>query len=134
MLDQIVQRQEKLGLSTRKLAAYLEVSPALLSLVINGKRGASKQVLDRMARWLATPMVSGGDTHPTTVYREFMAERSSFVSPATLRYYKEKLDPFFLWCEKYDHNDITTIRRSTIGEFLGFIRKGRQGKPLNNGG
>jgi site-specific recombinase XerD len=134
MLVQIVQRQKKLGLSTRKLAANLEVSPALLSLVINGKRGPSKQVLDRMARWLATPMVSGGDTHPTTVYKEFMAERSSFVSPATLTFYREKLEPFFLWCEKHDHNDITTISRSTIGEFLGHIRQGRAGKPLSNGG
>ena len=134
MLVQIVQRQKKLGLSTRKLAGHLEVSPALLSLVINGKRNPSRQLLDRMARWLATPMVSGGDTHPTTVYKEFMAERSSFVSPDTLRYYKEKLEPFFLWCEKHDHNDITAISRATIGEFLGHIRKGRTGKPLSNGG
>ena len=76
MLDQFIQRQKKLGLSTRKLAFQLEISPSLLSKVITGKREVSENVSDRMARWLATPMVSGGDTHPTTVYKEFMAERS----------------------------------------------------------
>lgn len=133
MLDQTVHRQRKLGLSTRKLAEQLEVSPALLSLVLNGKRGVSNDLADRMARWLATPMVSGGDKHPTTVYKAFMAERASFVSVETIRYYKEKLEPFVLWCEKRDIADITLVRRSVIGEFLTFIRKGRRGHPLSNG-
>ena len=133
MLDQTVYRQLKLELSTRKLAEQLEVSPTLLSLVINGKRGASKDLVDRMARWLATPMVSGGPKHPTTVYKEFMAERASFVSTETIRYYKEKLEPFILWCEKRDIADITLVRRAVIGEFLTFIRRGRRGYPLSNG-
>ena len=133
MLDQTVYRQRKLGLSTRKLADQLKVSPTLLSLVLNGKRGVSKDLADRMARWLATPMVSGGPKHPTTVYKEFMAERASFVSLETIRYYKEKLEPFILWCEKRDIADITLVRRAVIGEFLTFIRKGRRGNPLSNG-
>ena len=133
MLDQTVYRQRKVGLSTRKLAEQLAVSPTLLSLVLNGRRGVSKDLVDRMARWLATPMVSGGPKHPTTVYKEFMAERASFVSAETIRYYKEKLEPFILWCEKRDIADITLIRRAVIGEFLTFIRKGRRGYPLSNG-
>jgi integrase/recombinase XerD len=133
MLDQTVYRQRKLGLSTRKLAEQLDVSPTLLSLVLNEKRAVSRNLADRMARWLATPMVSGGPKHPTTVYKEFMAERASFVSAETIRYYKEKLEPFILWCEKRDITDITMIRRGLIGEFLTFIRKGRRGQPLSNG-
>jgi len=133
MLDQTVYRQRKLGLSTRKLAEQLYVSPTLLSLVLNGKRGVSRDLADRMARWLATPMVSGGPKHPTTVYKEFMAERASFVSVETIRYYKEKLEPFILWCESRDISDITLIKRGVIGEFLTFIRKGRRGQPLSNG-
>ncbi|MDA1279622.1 MAG: tyrosine-type recombinase/integrase [Chloroflexi bacterium] len=133
MLDQTVHRQRKLDLSTRKLAEQLEVSPALLSLLLNGKRGVSKDLADRMARWLATPMVSGGPKHPATVYKAFVAERASFVSLETIRYYKEKLEPFILWCEKQNLSDITLIKRTSIGEFLTFIRKGRRGKPLSNG-
>ncbi len=79
MLDQTVYRQKKIGLATRKLAEQFEVSPTLLSLVLNGERGVSKDLVDRMARWLTTPMVSGGPKHPTTVFKEFMVERASFV-------------------------------------------------------
>jgi hypothetical protein len=39
-------------------------------------------------------MADGGHNHPNTVYKEFMAERASFVSVETLRYYTEKLEPF----------------------------------------
>jgi len=134
MLIDVLNRQKKLGLSTRKLAKQLEVSASLLSQVITGNRQISKNMADRMARWLATPMVSGGDNHPTTVYKNFMAERSSFVSPATMKYYKEKLSPFLVWCEDNELNDMSRIGREQIGQFLAHIRKGRMGKPLNNGG
>lgn len=133
MLDETVYRKKKLGLSTRRLAKQLDVSPTLLSLVLNGKRGVSPGLADRMARWLATPMASGGPKHPTTVYKAFMAERAAFVSAETLRYYREKLEPFILWCEKQNLADITLIRRATIGEFLTYIRKGRRNGPLSNG-
>lgn len=90
MLDATVYRKKKLGLSTRRLAAQLDISPTLLSLVLNGKRGVSQDLADRMARWLATPMASGGPKHPSTVYKAFMAERASFVSVETIRYYREQ--------------------------------------------
>jgi len=63
-------------------------------------------------------MADGGHNHPNTIYREFMAERASFVSIETLRYYREKLEPFILWCEKQSLADITQIDRGSIGDFL----------------
>jgi transcriptional regulator with XRE-family HTH domain len=41
MLEEITKRQLRLGLSTRKLAQQLDVSPTLLSLVLNNKRPTS---------------------------------------------------------------------------------------------
>jgi plasmid maintenance system antidote protein VapI len=51
MLIDVLNRQKKLGLSTRKLAKQLEVSASLLSQVITGNRQISKNMADRMARW-----------------------------------------------------------------------------------
>ena len=50
MPEQTVYRPRKLGLSTRKLAEQLDVSPTLPSLVLNRKRVVSKDLADRMAR------------------------------------------------------------------------------------
>ena len=136
MLNEIASRKQKLGLSTRRLAQQLEVSPALLSLVLNEKRAISGDLKGRIRRWLNTPMANGGYNHPNTVYKEFMAERASFVSTETLRYYREKLEPFILWCEKRDLADITQMDRGTIGEFLAYVRKGRRkygNSTLSNG-
>lgn len=136
MLEEIANRKQKLGLSTRRLAQQLEVSPTLLSLVLNGKRAISGDLKGRIRRWLNTPLADGGHNHPNTVYKEFMAERASFVSSETLRYYTEKLEPFILWCEKHEFTDITLIERSTIGMFLAHIRLGRRthgNTPLSNG-
>ena len=136
MLEEITKRQLRLGLSTRKLAQQLDVSPTLLSLVLNKKRPASSDLAGRIRRWMNTPMADGGHNHPNTVYKEFMAERASFVSSETLRYYTEKLEPFILWCEKNEFADMTHIERSTIGSFLAYIRLGRRkhgNTPLSNG-
>ena len=136
MLAEISNRQQRLGLSTRQLAKELDVSPTLLSLVINNKRDISVDLSKRIRRWLNTPMANGGFDHPKTVYKAFTAERGSFVSEGTLRYYREKLEPFILWCEQHDHADITSIDRTTIGEFLAHIRQGRRKtntSPLSNG-
>ena len=136
MLEEITTRQLKLGLSTRQLAQQLGVSPTLLSLVLNNKRPASRDLTGRIRRWMNTPIAGGGHNHPNTVYKEFMAERASFVSSETLRYYTEKLEPFILWCEMHEFADITLIEMSTIGAFLAYIRLGRRkhwNAPLNNG-
>jgi site-specific recombinase XerC len=136
MLEEIATRQQKLGLSTRKLAHQLDISPTLLSLVLNKKRATSGDLTVRFKRWLNTPMADGGHNHPNTVYKEFMAERASFVSRETIRYYTEKLEPFILWCEKHAFTDMTLIERSTIGTFLAYIRLGRRNYgniPLSNG-
>jgi len=136
MLEEITKRQLRLGLSTRKLAQQLDVSPTLLSLVLNNKRPTSSDLKRRIRRWLNTPMADGGHNHPNTVYKKFMTERASFVSVKTLRYYTEKLEPFILWCEMHEFADMTLIKRSTICAFLAYIRLGRRkhgNAPLNNG-
>ena len=136
MLEEISVRQQKLGLSTRKFAEQLDASPTLLSLVLNKKRAISGDLTVRIRRWFNTPMATGGFDHPSTVYTAFISERASFVSSGTLRYYREKLEPFIVWCEHHDYLDITTIDRTVIGEFLAHIRKGRRkprNSPLSNG-
>ena len=106
MLEEISVRQQKLGLSTRKFAEQLDVSPTLLSLVLNKKRAISGDLTVRIRRWFNTPMATGGFDHPSTVYTAFISERASFVSSGTLRYYREKLEPFIVWCEHHDHLDM----------------------------
>ena len=44
MLEEITKRQLRLGLSTRKLAQQLDVSPTLLSLLLNNKRPTSSDL------------------------------------------------------------------------------------------
>ena len=59
MLEEITTRQLKLGLLTRKLAQQLDVSPTLLSLVLNKKRQASNDLTGRIRRWMNTPIADG---------------------------------------------------------------------------
>ena len=133
MLEQVLTRKQALNVSTRGLAKQLEVSPSLLSETLTGKRALSRPLSKKLRQWLNSAIAIGGAHHPNTVYRHFMDERASFVSTETMRYYKEKLEPFILWCEKRDIADITLMKRAAIGEFLTFIRTGRRGYPLSNG-
>lgn len=136
MLQNIIARQHSLNISTRSLAKQLEVSPSTLSELLNAKRPPSAKLKKKLDRWLKSPIATGGENHPNTIYKSFIAERSGFVSQETLRYYKEKLEPFILWCEKQDHSDITMIDRTVIGDFLAYVRKGRRSHSnasLNNG-
>jgi len=48
MLSKIKARQEYIGLSLRSLSKELEVSPTLLSLVLNGKRKPSKPMRKKL--------------------------------------------------------------------------------------
>ena len=64
MLATIADRQQKRGLSTRQLAQQLGVSPTLLSLVLNNKRPASRDLTGRIRRWMNTPIAGGGHNHP----------------------------------------------------------------------
>ena len=133
MLKEVLARKQSLNLSTRGLARQIDVSPSLLSETLTGKRALSRPLSKKFRRWLNSAIAVGGPHHPNTIYQYFMAERASFVSVETIRYYKEKLEPFILWCEKRDITDITLIKRAVIGQFLTFIRKGRRGHPLSNG-
>ena len=56
MLSKIKARQEYIGLSLRSLSKELEVSPTLLSLVLNGKREPSKAMRKKLSSWLKTPV------------------------------------------------------------------------------
>ena len=135
MLQQVIARKQALNLSMRSLAKQLEVSPALLSPVLSGKRQPSSKLNQKFKRWLNTAVVNGGQNHPNSIYQSFMAERCSFVSPGTMRYYREKLEPFILWCEQQHLGDIPGINRTDISSFLAYIRQGRRSNriPLSNG-
>ena len=135
MLTKIRARQQNLGLSLRNLAKQLEVSPTLLSLVLNGKREPSKAMSRKLSRWLRTPVAVDGTHCPSGLVNQFINERASHLAPSTLGFYRQKLEPFAVWCEKHHLVDIREIERANVSEFLSFIRVGRNrvGRPLNAG-
>jgi len=133
MLDEVLYRKTARNISIRELARQLEVSPSLLSETLNGKRRVSRILSVKFRRWLKTAIFHGGHHHSNTIYRQFMAERESFASNETTRYYREKPEPFTLWCEHRKLADAIRITRREIGEFLTSIRKNRRGRPLSNG-
>ena len=137
MLDQIRARQEDHRLSTRELARQLEVSPALLSMVLNGKREPSKKLAISFKRWLNEP-INAGPQSPSTVYRHFIAEKRSQLAELTAKFYEAKLAPFTVWCEQFPLPLVSEISREHVSEFLAHIRAGRGArtggvKPLSNG-
>jgi len=85
MLDEELYRKQSLSLSTRGLARQLDVSPYLLSETLTGKRTIGRSLSKKFRRWLNSAIAIGGQNHPNTVYRIFMAERASFVSAETMR-------------------------------------------------
>ncbi|WFG36530.1 tyrosine-type recombinase/integrase [Candidatus Lucifugimonas marina] len=136
MLKKIRTRQEYLGLSLRNLASQFEVSPALLSLVLNGKRKPSKAMTRKLASWLRRPVATDLDHCPSSLIDKFIEDRSSHLASSTLEFYRGKLHPFAVWCEKHQISDVREIQRANISAFLAFIKKGRSGAPrtLNSGG
>ena len=100
MLTKIRTRQEYLGLSLRNLASQLEVSPTLLSLVLNGKRKPSKGINAKFSSWLRRPVATAGDHCPSGLIDKFIEDRSSHLASSTLEFYRGKLNPFAVWCEK----------------------------------
>ena len=136
MLANIQSRQEHLGLSLRSLAKQLEVSPTLLSLVLSGKRKPSKAMLNRFSSWLRTPVATLGPYCPSALVDQFVNDRASHLAASTLGFYRFKLNPFAMWCEKQRIGDVRDIQRANISEFLVFIRKGKSrfSRPLNPGG
>ncbi|NQW21399.1 MAG: tyrosine-type recombinase/integrase [Chloroflexi bacterium] len=137
MLDQIKARQADHRLSTRQLARQLEVSPSLLSMVLNGKREPSKKLVISLTRWLSE-QVSSGPQSPSSVYRRFISEKRSQLAELTAKFYEAKLAPFTVWCEQFPLPIVSEIGREHISEFLAHIRAGRRArtggvKPLSNG-
>ena len=56
-------------------------------------------------------------------YRLFMAERASFVSTETMRYYKEKPESYVLWCEKRNIADITLVKGRRPSQVSSDVRR-----------
>lgn len=135
MLTKIQARQEYLGLSLRSLAKQLEVSPTLLSLVLNSKREPSKAMTRKFSRWLRTPVTVDNAHCPSGIVNRFITEKASHLATSTLGFYRQKLEPFAVWCEKQRIDDVREIERANVSAFLSFIRTGRNrvGNPLNAG-
>ena len=133
MLTKIRSRQENLGLSLRSFAKQLEVSPTLLSLVLNGKREPSKGMSRRLSKWLRTPVAAQTAHCPSALVDQFVNDRASHLAVSTLGFYRNKLSPFAMWCEKNQIADVREIQRTHVSEFLSFVRKGHA-RPLNAGG
>ena len=74
MLDKVQSRLSIHGISTRQLARELEVSPSLLSMVLNGHRKPSKPIRHKLRQWLSIPLSKQVLT-PATVYRQFITEK-----------------------------------------------------------
>ena len=118
MLAKIQARQEYLGLSLRSLARQLDVSPTLLSPVLNEKRRPSKAMLNRFSSWLRTPVATLGPYCPSALVDQFVNDRASHLAASTLRFYRYKLNPFAMWCEKQEIGDVRDIERNNISNFL----------------
>ena len=136
MLQQVDSRRISLGLSVRQLAIQLSVPPSLLSMVLNGHRNPSKRFTSTLKKWLQTPITDLSDHHPSEVLRQFIADRSSHLANGTLHFYRNKLEPFAIWCESQQISDVREIRRSNVSAFLSHVRKGRSqpARSLNAGG
>jgi transcriptional regulator with XRE-family HTH domain len=100
MLTKIRTRQEYLGLLLRELSKQLEVSPTLLSLVLNGKRKPSKTMMRKLISWLRRPVATDLEYCPSGLIDKFIEDRSSHLASSTLDFYRGKLHPFAVWCEK----------------------------------
>lgn len=136
MLQQIDSRRISLGLSVRQLAMQLSVPPSLLSMVLNGHRNPSKQFTRTLKKWLQAPAKGLSEHHPAELLRQFIADRSSHLAPSTVQFYRGKLVPFVMWCEKRQVSDVRVVQRADVSAFLSHVRKGssQRARPLNAGG
>ena len=112
MLEKVDYRRISLGLSVRQLAKQLEVSPSLLSMALNGKRVPSKEFTRSLKKWLRTPAVGISERHPAKLIQRFIDERSAHLADGTIQFYRQKLLPFALWCEKSRIADIRDVDRN----------------------
>ena len=138
MLHKVDQRRKAAGLSIRQLAIDLGVSHSLLSLVLSGRRNASKDLRVRFQTWMASPLAGESEYSPKSVLQRFLDEKQSQLAPRTVGFYEDKLRPFVAWCESQYISDIRRLDRQHVVKFLAHIRKGRRrvgGRvlPLSNG-
>ena len=138
MLRNVDRRRKAAGLSIRGLAKELEVSHSLLSLVLSGRRNASKRLRAKLEAWMETPLLGESEYSPRSVLQRFLEEKQSQLAPKTVEFYEAKLRPFVTWCESQFVSDVRRLDRQHANKFLGHIRKGRRrrngkAQPLSNG-
>jgi site-specific recombinase XerD len=138
MLRNVDRRRKASGLSIRGLARDLEISHSLLSLVLSGRRNASKGLRAKLEAWMASPLPGESEYSPRGVLQRFLEEKQSQLAPRTVEFYEAKLRPFVTWFESQYVSDVRRIDRHHAIQFLGHIRKGRRRiggnvQPLSNG-
>ena len=122
MLTKIERRRTALGLSVRQLSRDLGVSHTQLSLALNGHRKPSKSFRKSMRAWLDTPVANGAANAPSTIYEAFISEKTSQVSPLTVKFYKAKLAPFTVWCRPALQCANTHQQRCYLGNIRRYLR------------
>ena len=58
------------------------------------------------------------------------------MAASTVQFYKGKLEPFVMWCDKRQVSDVRVVQRADVSAFLSHVRKGssQRARPLNAGG
>ncbi len=77
MLRNVDRRCKAAGLSIRGLARELKISHSLLSLVLSGRRNASKGFSATLEAWMAYPIPGESEYSPRSVLQRFLEEKQS---------------------------------------------------------
>ena len=119
MLRNVDRRRKAAGLSIRKLARELENSHSLLSLVLSGRRNASKGLRAKLEAWMVTPSPGEAEYSPRSVLQRFLEEKlSPELAPRTVEFYEAKLRPFITWCDGQFLSDVRRLDRQHSIQFL----------------
>jgi transcriptional regulator with XRE-family HTH domain len=112
MLSKVDRRRKAAGLSIRGLAKDLEISHSLLSLVLSGRRNASKGLRAKMEAWKVSPIPGESEYSPRSVLQHFLEEKQFQLTPKTVEFYEAKLRPFIR--EPQDTGDNIRTRERAI--------------------
>jgi len=118
MLRNVDRRRKAAGLSIRGLARELEISHSLLSLVLSGRRNASKGLRAKLEAWMVTPLPGEAEYSPRSVLQRFLEEKQSQLAPRTVEFYEAKLRPFVTWCDGQFLSDVRRLDREHSIQFL----------------
>jgi transcriptional regulator with XRE-family HTH domain len=91
MLRNVDRRRKAAGLSIRGLAKELEISHSLLSLVLSGRRNASKGLRAKFETWMVTPLPGESEYSPRSVLQLMhkrplrISNRQSYITGRRIR-------------------------------------------------